>query len=243
MARDHALATAIQPQCGILRFYRWNAPTLSFGRNEPARDHYDADVLAARGWGVVRRPTGGRAVLHHRELTYAIIVPVRASGGPRTLYAAVHRGIARGLRAIGVDATIVAQDQPTPAVDAGPCFGLPAPGELEVEGRKLVGSAQVRIGHGLLQHGSILVDDDQSALDVERSGPAWSDPGSVRPASLRQLLGTAPTLHVLTAALVSGLARELGGEWNEPTSPPPVATDAELRLLDRYRDTHWTWRR
>jgi lipoate-protein ligase A len=234
MARDHALAEVAPDGCGIVRFYRWATPTLSFGRHEPVRGRYVPAEIAARGWQTVRRPTGGRAVLHHRELTYSVIVPARASGGPRALYAAVHQGIARGLQTLGVQAAVVPPDRPTPYVDAGPCFGLPAPGELEVAGRKLVGSAQARLGSRLLQHGSILIDDDQQSLALT---------GASQAASLREVLGAAPPVEVLIAALTQGLSEQLGGLWGDATGPAPDPAQAEAALLRRYVDPEWTWRR
>ena len=83
MAWDHTLALWCGPDRAVLRLYSWDRPTLSLGRNEPAAQLYSRDALRNRGVGVVRRPTGGRAVLHHRELTYAVCAPIRALGGVR----------------------------------------------------------------------------------------------------------------------------------------------------------------
>ena len=95
MARDHALALSLLPTSAVLRLYRWDRPTLSLGRNEPARGRYDREALRRLRVDVVRRPTGGRAVLHWRELTYAVALPTRSLGGPRATYRWIHGRLAR----------------------------------------------------------------------------------------------------------------------------------------------------
>ena len=80
MAVDHALAETADPDAGWLRLYRWTRPTLSLGRNEPAAGFYDFERAGRLGIDVVRRPTGGRGVLHDAELTYAVVAPVAAGG-------------------------------------------------------------------------------------------------------------------------------------------------------------------
>ncbi|HEX5725859.1 MAG TPA: hypothetical protein VFX98_10370, partial [Longimicrobiaceae bacterium] len=94
MAVDEALAETVREgDPPVLRFYRWEPACLSLGRNQPARGRYDLDALRRRGLDVVRRPTGGRAVLHHRELTYSVAVADGALGTPRQAYAAVNRAL------------------------------------------------------------------------------------------------------------------------------------------------------
>ncbi len=162
MARDHALAAALRPGTGTLRLYRWTPATLSLGRNEPFTVGYREFLRERPDIDVVRRPTGGRAVLHDRELTYSVVLPARALGGPRRAYRRINEALVEGLRGLGADAR-VAEGRSLPP-DAGPCFLEPAEGEVVVAGRKVVGSAQVRIGSAVLQHGSILLRADQSPL-------------------------------------------------------------------------------
>ncbi|HSR42176.1 MAG TPA: hypothetical protein VLL48_08395, partial [Longimicrobiales bacterium] len=158
MAADHALARDLPSDQAVLRLYGWSGPTLSLGRNEPARGRYDPDLARRLGVALVRRPTGGRAVLHHREVTYAVAAPVAPFGGLRSAYRAINAALVRGLARLGVPAGLAGSDAAGGglAPDAGACFRAPAPGEVVVGGRKLVGSAQVRFGGTLLQHGSIL---------------------------------------------------------------------------------------
>ncbi|MDT8340717.1 MAG: hypothetical protein RQ751_04325, partial [Longimicrobiales bacterium] len=101
MAWDHTLAIGLAPGEAVLRLYAWDRPTLSLGRNEPARGVYAPERLEASGVAVVRRPTGGRAVLHHREVTYAVCLPLRALGGPRSAYRLLNQALAAGLGRLG----------------------------------------------------------------------------------------------------------------------------------------------
>src|SRR5512140_1206547 len=108
MAVDQAVAESVEAGGGAaLRFYYWDPPCLSLGRNQPALGVYDPEAAAARGVDIVRRPTGGRAVLHDRELTYCVTVPVGELGSPRQTYAAINRALVGGLRRIGVAARVV----------------------------------------------------------------------------------------------------------------------------------------
>ena len=127
MAVDHALAETVEPDAAWLRLYRWVRPTLSLGRNEPAADVYDLARAEGLGIDVVRRPTGGRGVLHDAELTYAVVAPVAAVGRLRAAYAAVHAGLAAGLRSLGADARLAAGVAPGPP-RAGACFDATAGG-------------------------------------------------------------------------------------------------------------------
>jgi lipoate-protein ligase A len=161
------LAEAARTGRAFLRLYRFDPPCLSLGRNEAAA-HYDRAAIAQRGLDVVRRPTGGRAVWHEHDLTYAVAAPIATFGGLRAAYRAIHTRLAAALRSLGVDATL-APHQPPPSgrVDQpASCFATPVGGEVLVAGRKLVGSAQVRKRSAFLQHGSILLDGSQEIVRV-----------------------------------------------------------------------------
>ena len=161
------LAEAARTGRAFLRLYRFDPPCLSLGRNEAAA-HYDRAAIAQRGLDVVRRPTGGRAVWHEHEVTYAVAAPVAAFGSLRNAYRTIHERIAAALRSLGADATRAPhQLPPSSRVDQPTsCFATPVGGEVLVAGRKLVGSAQVRKGNAFLQHGSILLDGSQEIVRV-----------------------------------------------------------------------------
>jgi lipoyl(octanoyl) transferase len=235
MARDHALASSLSPGEAVLRLYGWERPTLSLGRNEPALDRYDAAELRRQGVDVVRRPSGGRAVLHWRELTYAVVVPARSLSGPRAAYRWIHLRMAAALAGLGIAADIAPDTPRAAGVDAGPCFQLAGGGEIVVGGRKLVGSAQLRVGAALLQHGSILIADDQRRVAELAGGEAGQPDG---PATVSDLLGRMPAPNELQAAVL----RAFGVEEAWAADPPPTSS-LEAELERHYRSDAWTWRR
>lgn len=241
MARDHALALEREVGVGVLRIYGWDRPTVSFGRNEPARGLYDPGVAQREGVRFVRRPTGGRAVLHDHEITYCVVTAARAWGGVRSGYEAINRGLVGALRALGVDAGLAGAPEVREApLSAGPCFQIPAEGEVVAGGRKLVGSAQARVEGTLLQHGSVLLSGSQDAL--ARIGPEAAAEAGARPVTLQSLLGSVPAWDDLVEALVGGFSGTLGGAWERSDfAPTEVGAAADLRA--RYASEEWTWRR
>lgn len=238
MALDEALLhRAARTGEWVLRVYEWARPTLSLGRNQAARGRYDLDAFARRGIDVVRRPTGGRAILHDREATYSVTAPVASAGTLRDSYARINRLLVAGLRALGADATI-AGPRPAHRPGVAPCFEEPAEGELIAAGRKLAGSAQWRDADALLQHGSILLAGDQSLVASLLLQPLPPPPP---PATLSALLGRPVTAAEVAHAL-EGAVREL-----EDPDATPLGRDQELtgdasQRADRYRGDEWTWR-
>ena len=131
MAVDEALADSVRAGGPpVLRVYRWSPPCLSLGRNQPSGG-YDRDEIRRRGVGVVRRPTGGRAVLHHRELTYSVAAREDELGTLRQAYATINRALVAGLRRLGVDARLhPAGPGRAPVPSLAPCFEQPVEGEV-----------------------------------------------------------------------------------------------------------------
>lgn len=241
MALDHALARERSGDEAVLRLYEWDRPTVSFGRNEPARGLYDTEGARREGVAFVRRPTGGRVVLHDRELTYAVAAPLRAWGGLRAAYRAINGALVTGLRAIGARVDLAGRPGGGEApLSAGPCFQRPAEGEVVIGGRKLVGSAQVRIEGSLLQHGSVIVAGSQDVL--ARIGPEAATEAGARPASIQELLGRTPSREKLEESLLEGFRRALGGEWRVGDLRDEESR-ATAALEDRYASRDWTWRR
>ena len=242
MAIDEALLRRAQRTGETLyRLYSWSHPTVSLGRNQTARGRYDLRLARARGIGFVRRPTGGRAILHHREITYSVAAPVAAFGSLRESYREINRLLVEALRLHGVEAREAHAPDRTPVPGMAPCFEAPVAGELVagegMGGRKLVGSAQVREGDAFLQHGSILIDDDQHLL----AELASREP-SMRPATLRELTGHEVTVDGFAA----GLAAALNARGVAPltlTLDDSLHDEAELLVRTRYGVADWTWRR
>lgn len=237
MALDHALAETLSPGAGTIRFYSWSAPTVSFGRNEPARGRYDLEAAGRDGIQFVRRPTGGRAVLHADEITYSVIAQARALGGARAAYARINEGLVSGLVRLGVPAEL-ATGGTTLAPDAGPCFRVPAPGEVVLRGRKLIGSAQARLGDCLLQHGSIILSGDQGALARLSGG----DPDPAPPAGLADELRGMDRWKMIDG-LARGIVLALGGAWSKGGYAPAEIQVAQRLERERYAADAWTWRR
>jgi lipoate-protein ligase A len=240
MALDEALMLrASETGQWVLRVYSWAAPTISLGRNQTARALYDLGRIRERGLSVVRRLTGGRAILHHREITYSVTGPTQAAGGLRESYERINRLLLSGLRSLGIEAVTAGATTRAIAPGVTPCFDEPAAGELTLDGRKLAGSAQWRSEGALLQHGSILVEDDQSSLAGLTMTPHAAIP---RPATLAKALGRTPSPSEV-AAVLGDAVRSL-----EDPEALPLTLDDSLRarasgLVVRYTDDAWTWRR
>jgi lipoate-protein ligase A len=243
-AENMALDEALMHRAGatgewILRVYSWSAPTMSLGRNQSARGRYDLDRLANDGIDVVRRPTGGRAILHHREITYSVTAPVDGAGDLRTSYHRINDLLLHALERLGVRASLASSAQRTAAPNDTPCFDRPSSGEVMVGGAKLAGSAQWRSADALLQHGSILVADDQTRLGRYLTGDVPPIPA---PATLSTLLGRTPSIDDLADAL-AGAVRTLEDPRASTLELDPEVRARASALVVRYRDDAWTWRR
>jgi lipoyl(octanoyl) transferase len=252
MAIDEALFESVQAGGRpVLRLYRWNPGCLSFGRNQPARGAYDAKIARSLGIDIVRRPTGGLAVYHDRELTYAVMVPVGVLGRPRTTYCTVNRALAVALRTLGISAD-VSTGVPVAVPSGGsewtaasraamlaphPCFHEARAGEVTVAGRKLVGSAQRYDRRTILQHGSILIAGDQSeVLRIQRTADVLPDC-----IGIRDVLGYEPGHEVLCDAIADGFRRTCGIRFD--AGAPGDEEETRARALEaRYRSDEWTWR-
>ena len=227
MAVDQALLEdAGRSARAYLRLYRWNPSCLSFGRNEPALTRYDRAEIERRGIAVVRRPTGGRAVWHDGEVTYAVAAPVALFGSLADSYRLIHERIAQALRTLGVAGVVAPQGRPA-AIGAGACFASAVGGEVMVGEKKVVGSAQIREGDAFLQHGSILLDGTQELVRSVTRGaaPAGGE------ASLRTLAGRVVSFSEVADAIVAS--------W----TPRPAASQAPRTTTGRFADPEWTWRR
>ncbi|MED1739707.1 biotin/lipoate A/B protein ligase family protein [Bacillus swezeyi] len=155
-----------------IRFYGWNPPTLSVGYFQNIEKEIDLEAVKKHGLGFVRRPTGGRGVLHDQELTYSVIVSEEHPEMPQTVteaYRVISEGILEGFRELGLDAYFAIprtekEKQSLKSPRSSVCFDAPSWYELVVEGRKVAGSAQTRQKGVILQHGSILLDLDEDKL-------------------------------------------------------------------------------
>lgn len=156
----------------VIRFYEWNPATLSIGYFQSVDKEIDMEAVRKLGLGFVRRPTGGRGVLHEHELTYSVIVSESYPNMPETVteaYRVISEGILLGFQELGLDAYFAVPDTEEKRKDlkkpkSAVCFDTPSWYELVVEGRKVAGSAQTRQKGVILQHGAILLDLDEEKL-------------------------------------------------------------------------------
>lgn len=161
----------------VIRFYEWSPATLSIGYFQRAEQEIDLEAVRAQGLGFVRRPTGGRAVLHDQELTYSVIVSESYPNMPQTVteaYRVISEGLLIGFQKLGLQAYFSVPHTEEQQADlkkpkSAVCFDAPSWYELVVEGRKVAGSAQTRQKGVILQHGAILIDlDEEKLLSVFR---------------------------------------------------------------------------
>ena len=226
-----------------LRLYRWSRPTISLGYAQPYERGVDAHAARRLGITVVRRPTGGRAVLHADELTYALSGPVDRgplSGGVSQSYRSFAAGLQAGLRKLGADVLIASSGAAPRPTGKGACFAARTRYELLAAGRKVVGSAQRRRDGRLLQHGSLLLGD----LDLRLWAALGSDYRQAVESSvgLDEVLGRRAPRRALERALSEALAGTL-----RLVPRRAVLSRAEMRRIRRleakYRDLGWTRRR
>ena len=240
MARDTGLMErARETGETVLSVYSWLRPTLSLGRNQTAARKYNLSEIASRGFDVVRRPTGGRALLHDREVTYSVTAPILDGDSLNASYDRINSLLLEGLASLGVAATVANPVEPPLLPGEIPCFAQPSKGELVSAGRKLVGSAQIREDGALLQHGSILIEDDQSLIAAVSVTPPVSD--AVPAATLSSALGRTPELSEVADALFAAVRRieDPGATLLDERD----VSDRTARHLARYESERWTWRR
>jgi lipoate-protein ligase A len=240
MARDVGLMRrARETGESVFSIYGWTRPTLSFGRNQTAVGRYDLERIRSLGMETVRRPTGGRALLHNREVTYSVTATV-AGISLRESYERINAILLAALTRLGVGASIAQPQARTPQPSDLPCFAAPSRGELISDGRKLVGSAQWREAGALLQHGSILIEDDQSLIPLvtlSEDAAATVPP----PATLSRALGRTPAAEEVASALIDAVR-----EIEDPDARALDESEARGYMsaeLPRFENELWTWRR
>jgi len=198
-----------------LRFYGWERPTASLGFGQATVQVVDLEFCRRNGVDVVRRLTGGKLVLHDREVTYAV-VSSDAETFTSTLggsYLRISQGLVKGLEAFGLKPVLAAETPRDYVKGTMPCFSHPARNEIELDGRKIIGSAQKRIGDRFLQHGSIPLAGDENLLrEVSlRKG----DPSIIFMTSLSEALGRPVGFAEAVDRFIEGFA-SCGGIEFEP---------------------------
>ncbi|XVK02759.1 lipoate--protein ligase family protein [Staphylococcus lugdunensis] len=258
MAMDEALLNFVASgDIGpVIRFYTWNPATLSVGYFQRLTKEIDIDKVKEKGFGLVRRQTGGRGVLHDKELTYSVIVPESHPNMPSTVteaYRVISQGLLEGYKELGLDAYFAIPKskeereklkQPRSAV----CFDAPSWYELVVEGRKIAGSAQTRQKGVILQHGSLLQDVDVDELfDMfifknERLKSKMKAAFVDKAVALNDIADHYISITDMEQAFEKGFKQGLGIELK-----PLTLTDEQLqevkKLEDKYRSDEWNYRK
>jgi lipoate-protein ligase A len=188
MARDEYLFRLChERQCGFFRIYAWERPSFSTGVSQKAVKALNLDFIKANGCDYVRRISGGKTVLHDREITYAIASSEDLFFKEHDLYQSyllISRVLVQALRSLGVEADLSQGSPSELSRSHNPCFSFPTPNEIEVNGKKIIGSAQKRDKQALLQHGSIPLTMNYELYGaganfspelIARSMTTWSD--------------------------------------------------------------------
>ncbi|MTV22497.1 lipoate--protein ligase family protein [Staphylococcus delphini] len=258
MALDEALLNfvsrgEIDP---VVRFYTWNPPTLSIGYFQRLSKEIDIAKVKEKGYGLVRRQTGGRGVLHDKELTYSVIVPEAHPDMPQTVtkaYRVISGGLLEGFKSLGFDAHFAVPrskeereklKQPRSSV----CFDAPSWYELVVEGKKIAGSAQTRQKGVILQHGSILqdvdIDDlfDMFIFKNERLKAKMKEAFVEKAVAINDLSVETVTLAQMEEAFKEGFKKALDIEF-KPLELTAAQLEEVKALEEKYRSEAFLYRK
>jgi lipoyl(octanoyl) transferase len=223
MAIDEAVLEVVGQDQSLpsLRLYAWEPPCVSIGYAQPCAD-VEMKILNDLGWDWVRRPTGGRAILHTDELTYSVIAPLnepRVSGGVLESYQRLSKALLHALHSLDIPAEAHPLKHSGNIQESAPvCFQVPSNYEIVVHGKKLIGSAQARRKNGVLQHGTLPLSGDLTRITQVLS---FSDEQSRREAALcllshattvETILGYRITWETVAQAFIAGFQSELDVE-------------------------------
>ena len=246
MAVDEAIlqAVAAEQVPPTLRIYAWEPACLSLGRAQPVAD---VDLVAQRaaGFGLVRRPTGGKAILHVDELTYSVIAPQqepRVAGGIVESYRRLSAGLVRGLERLGVTGLVADQRAENRRLEGPVCFEVPSDYEITVDGRKLVGSAQMRARGVVLQHGALPLRGDITRICPLLAAHPDPDRVRARAATVEDVLGRPVAWEQAAEALVAGFSDALRLHFERGTLTGQECAWAEELRAGRYAAEDWTYR-
>lgn len=252
MAIDQAILEAVGQGTAppTLRFYAWQPACLSLGYGQRLRE-VDQARLAARGWHVVRRPTGGKAILHTDELTYSVCLPIDhplAQGSITDSYRRLSAALQAGLEQLEVVAHITPRTAGGQAT--GPvCFEVPASYEVTAGGRKLIGSAQVRRHQAVLQHGTLPLHGDITRIvdvlvfDSEAAREAARLKVGQRATTVEAALGRRLTWQQTAAALSAAFATTFELQLVEENLTSAEQARAATLRASVYADPAWNARR
>ncbi len=253
MATDEAIleSVAAGAERPTLRLYAWEPACLSIGYAQPVSEADEAR-LAEKGWSLVRRPTGGRAILHTDELTYAVVAPAsnpHLEGGVLASYQHLSQGLLIALQRLGLepetrDAEPIPEEQRADPV----CFEVPSAYEITVREKKLIGSAQLRRQGGVLQHGSLPLTGDIGRICLvlrfpnEMDRQARIDRLRMRASTVADMLGRSVSWEEAASAIRAGFTEGLGLDFDEDSLSLDEIRRADQLARERYARPDWTRR-
>lgn len=236
----------------VLRFYGWEPAALSLGRFQKTEGRIDFRAAAAKGIEAVRRPTGGLAVLHDRELTYSIIISEKhekISPSVTDTYRTLSAGLLEGYRNLGITASLAIPDGAADPHGTAVCFEKSSWYELEIEGRKAAGSAQNRQKSVVLQHGSIPIEMNADTLyDLfiypneaarQKARQAFRE----KAASLSEVLGRTVGMEETLAAFKDGFEKGLDIDLVTYHPDPQLIRETEKLMEEKYLNEAYTYQR
>ena len=238
MAVDETLLSSAARGQSTLRFYAWQPHCLSLGRLQKSLSLPPAVFEGAIGADVVRRPTGGRAVWHAHEITYALAMPLDGLPAEARTVSGAYRwlsdGFRAGLGALGLPVQMAAQGVRT----QGPnCFAASASCDFLVEGKKLIGAAQCRRDDALLQHGSLLLSIDRAQWQARAGGPMHD---AISLCDLGVEAATSSDIERIIEQLCAGFERTTGANLSAGALSNAEIESAERLRREKYEDETWT---
>lgn len=252
MALDEAILLSVGQgeSPATLRLFAWDPPCLSLGYAQPFGD-IDMEAITARGWGVVRRPTGGRAILHTDEITYSVIASnqePRLSGPIVESYRRLSRALLEVLSLLGIQANADKEyDLPKQVDKRGVvCFEVPSNYEITVGDQKILGSAQARRSEGILQHGSLPLFGDISRITQVLIFPDESKRNQVaqrvleRAATIESILQKSISWEEAAAAFEKAFESTLNLQFVHGDPTPRELQEAERLVREKYANPTWT---
>jgi lipoate-protein ligase A len=253
MAVDEAILEAVYSgeSAATLRLYAWEPACLSLGYAQPFAE-VDTGALAAHGWEVVRRPTGGRAILHTDELTYAVIAPEnepRVAGGVLESYLRLSRALLAALNLLGLAAEAKERQKSNQPKKPNPvCFEVPSNYEIIVNGKKLIGSAQARRKEGVLQHGSLPLYGDLSRIITALKFPTEKARQEAkvrlheRATTVERAMGFAPDWQTASQAFTEAFSQTLNLKLVPDQLSEKETQRAKRLMQEKYAHNNWTKR-
>lgn len=247
-----------------IRFYQWSPPAVSLGYFQDLQKEIDVDTCKNMGIDIVRRPTGGKAVLHDKELTYSFIIKEShplVNDSILETYKKISGGIIRGLFYLGIKADLVPLREKLKSTPSGNeakskiphsdiksiCFSVPSQYEVQVKGKKIVGSAQVRKREIVLQHGSLLIELEKDKLFSVFNFPSAKIREKLKTGfkatSLEEILKKKINFTELSEILPRGFEEEFGARLVEGKLTKQEEKISKDLLENKYSTCEWNYER